>query len=119
MIFTQGIYGGEPFPTLTPHFIERLNINLNSFYTLPSGIKAYPCAPHEVCFIKISTCIDFSQVPFRFRDKFEETGIGGPGDADMWMRIRELVLNQTLLPSIYIDSLTCANIDEGYSKTHA
>ena len=118
-IFTQGNYNGKPFPVLNQHFIDRLKINLESFYVSKEGVKFYPCIPCEISFIKQSVCIDFSRIYFRFRDRLEETGVGGPGDADMWMRIRELILKEKLPPSIYIDSLTCSNLNEGHTRTQA
>ena len=52
------------------------------------------------------------------RDCLEETGEGYVGDADWWLRIRQEIIEQKYKPALYIDHITCANIDEGYSKTN-
>lgn len=119
LIFTQGWYNNSKFPSLESHQERNLQINPNSYYELTPEIKAYPSIPYECSFIKSSTCIDFSQVKLRFRDRLAETGIGGPADADLWMRIRDLVINQQIQPSIFINDLTVINGGEGYSRTQA
>ncbi len=119
LIFTQGWYSNSKFPSLGSNLEHNLQINPNSYYELTSEIKAYPSIPYECSFVKSSACIDFSQVKLRFRDKLAETGIGGPSDADLWMRIRDLVINEQIQPSIFINSLTVINGGEGYSRTKA
>jgi glycosyltransferase involved in cell wall biosynthesis len=116
LIFTQGWYNNSKFPPLDSSFKHKLQINPNLYHELSSLIKAYPSVPHECSFIKSSVCIDFSQINLKFRDKLAETGIGGPSDADLWMRLRELVINEQIQPSMFIESLTVNNGGEGYSR---
>ena len=52
------------------------------------------------------------------RDCLEETGKSSVGDADWWLRIREEMIEGKYKPALFIDHITCANIDEGYSKTN-
>ena len=116
LIFTQGFYNKSELPSES-QIQDKLKIDLKQYFELSDNIKAYPSIPHECSFIKSSVCIDFSQINLRFRDKKAETGEGGPSDADLWMRIRELVIKEEINPSIYIEDLTVSIYEtEGYSR---
>jgi len=116
LIFTQGFYNESKLPSES-QIQDKLEIDLKKYFELSDNIKAYPSIPHECSFIKSSVCIDFSQINLRFRDKKAETGEGGPSDADLWMRIRELVIKEEINPSIYIEDLTVSIYEsEGYSR---
>jgi hypothetical protein len=56
--------------------------------------------------IHSSVCVNFKQIPLRYRDVFEETGQEFPADADMWVRIGNYIKENTL-KSYQITSLTC------------
>jgi hypothetical protein len=116
LVFTQGFYNKSKLPSES-QIQDKLEIDLKKYFELSDNIKAYPSIPHECSFIKSSVCIDFSQINLRFRDKKAETGEGGPSDADLWMRIRELVIKEEINPSIYIEDLTVSIYEtEGYSR---
>jgi hypothetical protein len=116
LIFTQGFHNKSKLPSES-QVQEKLNVDPKKYFELSDNIKAYPSIPHECSFIKSSTCVDFSQIKLRFRDKKAETGEGGPSDADLWMRIRELVVKEEINPSIYIEDLTVSIYEtEGYSR---
>ena len=119
LIFTQWFYNKSELPSES-QIQDKLKIDLKQYFELSDNIKAYPSTPHECSFLKSSVCIDFSQINLRFRDKKAETGEGGPSDADLWMRIRELVIKEEINPSIYIEDLTVSIYEtEGYSRTHS
>jgi glycosyltransferase involved in cell wall biosynthesis len=119
LIFTQAWFNNSKFPSLGSYQEHNLQIKPNVYYELTQEIKAYPSIPNECSFLKSSTFIDFSQVKLRFRDRLAEIGIGGPADADLWVRIRDLVINQQIQPSIFINDLTVISGGEGYSRTHS
>jgi len=72
--------------------------------------------PKSSGLIHSSTCINFKEIPLRYRDIYAETGeIGLPADADLWERIR-VYLTTKNEKSIYINELTCFHEEEGFSK---
>lgn len=117
IIFTKGIYENLPFPNIKYLQFKKTHINPDSYYELPSKVKAYPLLPYHSSFVKSSVCLDLQQVGLRFRDMFEVTGQPSPSDGDLWMRIRGLILEQKIQHGIFVDSLTVSNTEEGYSKT--
>jgi glycosyltransferase involved in cell wall biosynthesis len=72
--------------------------------TLDGGISK--SLPHPSCLIRSSVCMDFSKMPFRYRDNFSETGNSCAGDADLWSRVNEYISNKNL-NSFLIHCLTC------------
>jgi len=112
--FTMGI----PYIDFEPSKYKQLMINESNPINLNYGIKGYPCYPTEGIFLKTSVCINCKTIKLRMRDCLEETGIGYVGDADWWLRIREEMIKNKYKPALFIDHITCANIEEGYSKTN-
>jgi hypothetical protein len=122
-IFTRGYYKiangsvlGIPYVNYEPSKFKKLNVNEKNPITLNYGVNSYPCLPYECIFLKTSVCLDCRIIKLRMRDCLEETGEGYVGDADWWLRIRQEMIEQKYKPALYIDHITCVNIDEGYSK---
>jgi hypothetical protein len=66
--------------------------------------------------IRSSVCMNFKQIPLRYRDIFKETGVVGlPSDGDLWGRVSEwIILNK--LNSLLINKITCIHDEEGYTR---
>ena len=71
------------------------------FYPQPCGL------------IHSSTCINFRDIPLRYRNVYEETGRIGPCDADLWERMT-VYFKKNRIKSYFINSLTCFHESEGY-----
>ena len=109
-------YIGIPHPNFEKSKYAQLMVNENSPIELFYGLNGYACYPTEGIFLKTSVCIDCRTIKLRMRDCLKETGVGYVGDADWWLRIRKEMINQKYKPALFIDHVTCACIDEGYSK---
>jgi glycosyltransferase involved in cell wall biosynthesis len=130
-IFTRGIYKvynyalekeqswGIPCQEFNSYLFDQMCVNQEQRINLNYGIGSYPCYVASTMFIKTSVCIDCKTITLRMRDKLAETGKGGVGDSDWWNRIREKMIQGEYEPALWIDHITCANIDEGYSKSNA
>jgi glycosyltransferase involved in cell wall biosynthesis len=78
---------------------------LIEFYPIPEGL------------IHSSVCMNFKEIPLRYRNVYEETGVSGlPGDADMWFRMSEYLKNINK-PGCLINKITCKHIEEGYERS--
>ncbi len=108
---------GIPYVNFSPKLFKELKINENKPIELHYGIKSYACYPTMGIFLKTSVCLDCRTISIRMRDCLKEIGHATPGDGDWWLRIRQEMIEQKYKPALYIDHITCANIDEGYSKT--
>jgi hypothetical protein len=88
--------------------------------TLPSGVnpseKLIYTLPGCGGLIHSSVCMNFKQIPLRYRDIFKETGeVGLPSDGELWDRVSDWVkLNN--LNSFLINKTTCIHDEEGYSR---
>lgn len=51
--------------------------------------KYFPITPKGGTIVHSTTCINFSKIPFRYRDVYAETGKIEAADADMWNRMEE------------------------------
>jgi glycosyltransferase involved in cell wall biosynthesis len=130
-IFTRGNYKvynyalekeqiwGIPCQDFNSYLFDQMCVNQEQRINLNYGIGSYPCYVASTMFIKTSVCIDCKTITLRMRDRLAETGKGGVGDADWWSRIREKMIHGEYEPALWIDHITCANIDEGYSKSNA
>ena len=128
-IFTRGYYSlvnpetnkkqtvGIPYVNFVPEKFKELTVNQDNPFRLNYGIQAFPCYPTDGIFLKTSVCLNCRVITLRMRDSLQETGHATPGDGDWWLRIREEMINKKYQPALYIDHITCVNIDEGYSKT--
>lgn len=66
--------------------------------------------------IHSSVCMNFKNIPLKYRDIFDETGeVGLPADADLWERCRDFILRNNL-KSTHINKITCNHIEEGYER---
>ncbi len=124
-IFTRGFYEvsngisvGIPYHGYESEKFEQLRVNVDNPIKLNYGFNGYACFPYECIFLKTSVCLDCRLIKLRMRDCLEETGKSSVGDADWWLRIREEMIEGKYKPALFIDHITCANIDEGYSKTN-
>ncbi len=124
-IFTRGFYEvsngisvGIPYHGYESEKFEQLRVNVDNPIKLNYGFNGYACFPYECIFLKTSVCLDCRLITLRMRDCLEETGKSSVGDADWWLRIREEMIEGKYKPALFIDHITCANIDEGYSKTN-
>lgn len=61
-----------------------------------------------------SVCMNFANIPIRYRDLMELNGkVGLPADADMWERAR-IIISEKKLKSGFINVLTCRHDEEGF-----
>lgn len=124
-IFPRGYYNPEggkdaigiPTVNFNVKKFDELIINKHQPINIYHGIRAYPCYPTDSSFLKTSVCLNCRIIKLRMRDCLEETGVGYVGDADWWLRIRKEMIEKKYKPALFIDHITCANIEEGYSKT--
>lgn len=65
--------------------------------------------------VKSSTCINQKVIPLSLRNVFEETGKKYPSDADLWIRLKNYLINNNL-KSYCINKITCHHDEEGYIK---
>jgi len=73
--------------------------------------------PSSSSLIHSSVCMNFKEIPLRYRDLYLETGkVGLPADADLWERTKEFLTSNSQT-GIFIDKLTCYHEEEGFSKT--
>jgi glycosyltransferase involved in cell wall biosynthesis len=83
-------------------------VNSNSLYV--------EFLPKSSTLIRSSVCMNFKNIPLRYRDIFDETGVVGlPSDADLWERCRDYIL-QNNLKSTHINEVTCYHIEEGFER---
>jgi glycosyltransferase involved in cell wall biosynthesis len=74
------------------------------FYPAPEGL------------IHSSVCINFKEIPLRYRNVYEETGVSGQaGDGDLWIRLTEH-LKGINSPGYLINKITCKHLEEGYEQ---
>ena len=109
---------GIPHQTYHPSEFARMMTDVKKPIDLYYGVNGYACYPTPNVFLKTSVCIDCKLIKLRMRDVLEETGEGYVGDADWWKRIRQEMMEKKYKPALFIDHITCANIDEGYNKTN-
>lgn len=74
-------------------------VNGNIFYPLAGDI------------IHSSVCVDWSKIPLKFRDVYEEEGRYHAGDADMWQRMT-IYMQKNNLMGCLIDKTTCHHDEE-------
>jgi len=76
-------------------------------------IHFYP-APEAL--IHSSVCINFKEIPIRYRNLYKETGVSGlPADGDLWIRLTEH-LKGINSPGYLINKITCKHLEEGYEQ---
>lgn len=65
--------------------------NYRNLYLVPKSLHGefFPI-PGDIT--HSATCINFSRIPLRYRDVFEESGIVYPADADLWIRIKDYMI---------------------------
>ena len=78
---------------------------------IPHTTRAFPSGG---CLVKSSACFNTRIIPLRFRNVYEETGTPYPGDADLWNRMKEYMLQHSLV-GYAIKKVTCVHDEEGYS----
>lgn len=67
--------------------------------------------------IHSSVCMNFKEIPLRYRDLFEESGrLFPPGDWDLWNRTAEF-LNKNNKRGCLINRITCKHLEEGYERS--
>jgi glycosyltransferase involved in cell wall biosynthesis len=72
--------------------------------------------PEPERLIHSSVCINFKEIPLRYRNTYEETGFSGlPGDGDLWVRITEH-LKAINSVGYLINKITCKHLEEGYEQ---
>jgi glycosyltransferase involved in cell wall biosynthesis len=72
--------------------------------------------PKPQSLIHSSVCMNFKNIPLKYRDLFFETGkIGLPTDAELWDRTGKYII-QNNLKSTLINEITCYHIEEGYER---
>lgn len=73
------------------------------------------CEPYQL--IHSSVCMNIEKVPLKYRDIYKETGVVGiPADADMWQRVNEYLLSQSM-KSIFVNRITCIHEEEGFERS--
>lgn len=75
-------------------------------------IESFPMPTNA---IHSSTCINFKEIPLRYRDVFAETGVALEGDIDMWNRLKPYC-EQHNLKSFLVSKITCFHIEENNAK---
>jgi predicted O-methyltransferase YrrM len=73
-----------------------------------SSGKFYPIARN---IIHSATCFDWSRIPLRFRDVYEETGKAYPADAAMWTALSDFMLLRGKV-GFLTDKVTCHHEEE-------
>lgn len=72
--------------------------------------------PRGESLIHSSVCMNFVNIPIRYRDLVELNGkVGLPADADMWERARAIILNEKLKSGL-INVPTCRHDEEGFES---
>jgi len=96
--------------TKSTHF--KPNCYLPKIYT---DTKYVNFLPFGSGLIHSSVCMNFKEIPLRYRDIYHETGqVGLPADADLWERTKNY-LNSINKNGICINKVTCYHNEEGYS----
>ena len=91
-------------------------INNLVYPTNSSELDLIPYRPKPENLIHSSTCINFKEIPLRYRDVYEETGKSGyPADADLWERISKF-MEEKNIHGFIINKITCKHKTEGYEK---
>jgi glycosyltransferase involved in cell wall biosynthesis len=66
--------------------------------------------------IHSSVCINYKNIPLKYRDLFKITGkVGLPADADLWERIK-VFAKENNKKCILINELTCRHDEEGFER---
>ena len=72
--------------------------------------------PKPQSLIHSSVCMNFKNIPLKYRDLFDETGqIGLPTDAELWHRTGKYIIENNL-KSTLINEVTCYHMEEGYER---
>jgi glycosyltransferase involved in cell wall biosynthesis len=72
--------------------------------------------PKPQSLIHSSVCMNFKNIPLKYRDLFSETGsIGLPTDAELWYRTGRYII-ENKLKSTLINEITCYHVEEGYER---
>lgn len=79
-------------------------------------VNLIPYYPEPEKIIHSSVCINFKEIPLRYRDVYSDTGVEGlPADADMWVRVSEY-LKSINKHGYIVNKITCKHTEEGYER---
>ena len=99
-VFAKGYFtNGQEFP----------------LYSLPSDKDYHEIYPHCTLLLTQTVCMNFVKIPLLFRDVYEETGNVSPSDCDLWERVREYMVSNSL-QSVFINKILVNVPEEGYTK---
>jgi len=99
-VFAKGYFtNGQEFP----------------LYSLPSDKDYHEIYPHCTRLLTQTVCMNFVKIPLLFRDVYEETGNVSPSDCDLWERVREYMVSNSLR-SVFINKILVNVPEEGYTK---
>jgi hypothetical protein len=95
-------------------FVFTKSKHKNSIFpNITSDDEIIEILPKNEALIHSSVCMNFKEIPLRYRDIFKETGvIGLPADGDLWNRVREWIIKNDL-KSYLINKMTCVHEKEG------
>jgi glycosyltransferase involved in cell wall biosynthesis len=74
-----------------------------------------PFYPKGSNLIHSATCVNFREIPLRYRDVFAEEGYPYAGDADLWDRLSKYMLENNKMGYL-INEITCHHDEEGFSR---
>ena len=80
--------------------------NYLNYYIVPLHSKSGPFYPTSGDITHSATCINFSKIPIRYRDVYEEEGKAHPADADIFDRIKKYMITNNL-NGYLLDTVTC------------
>jgi len=101
--------------TSASYVFTKSEHNNSIFPNIISDKEIIEILPKNESLIHSSMCMNFKEIPLRYRDIFKESGvIGLPADGDLWDRVREWIIKNNL-KSYLINKMTCVHEKEGYS----
>ena len=110
-----------------PNHLDLIKDHLSSDFTMIATKSSYyydrilpvsddnPYYPKNSNLIHSATCVNFKEIPLRYRDVFAEEGYPYAADADLWNRLSKYMLENNKVGYL-INKVTCHHDEEGFSK---
>ena len=110
-----------------PNHLDLIKDHLSNNFTIIATKSTYsyggilptnnnnPYYPENSNLIHSATCINFKEIPLRYRDVFAEEGYPYAADADLWNRLSKYMLENNKVGYL-INKITCHHDEEGFSK---
>jgi hypothetical protein len=110
-----------------PNHLDLIKDHLSSDFTIIATKSTYsyggilptnndnPYYPENSNLIHSATCVNFKEIPLRYRDVFADEGYPYAADADLWNRLSKYMLENNK-SGYLINEITCHHDEEGFTR---